>query len=400
MAVAGQPSSAGPHPPVQIASTVHPSALQNAPPQSTVIAPATNEADLAQKKLAKKKKPDPPQPLFPTNDNGTNPSSTPTPVNGQPINQYMANLQPNGHHSPSPVSQPPTQSNVPGQQYPQSTQAPSQPNQPPRPPQGAPPVSNFQAAVPPNHFFNQTTPQRNVQPKPNIPTTQGTSQQANTQHVSPPNQIHMYPHIQMQQAATNQRIAATQTQNGRATPQGQPSRGPVSSNVATAQRGSPLVANPGLNSRSPMANSQPVSQMTHPSQHPNFSPMTQSQYSLTHLRSIQNGQHLQQHIVNGGPQAGGPSPIPQGQQMQPSPDQQGHNAQMMAQYPLYGYAQMGMNYGMPPARLPQSYAWPMGLGRGMPINGQHQIPGMASNAGHPQQMLNVGKAVPGGMQGR
>jgi hypothetical protein len=128
--------------------------------------------------------------------------------------------------------------------------------------------------------------------------------------------------------------------------------------------------------------------------------MTQSQYSLTHLRSLQNGQHLQQHIVNGGPQAGGPSPIPQGQQMQPSPDQQGHNAQMMAQYPLYGYAQMGMNYGIPPARLPQSYAWPMGLGRGMPINGQHQIPGMASNAGHPQQMLNVGKAVPGGMQGR
>jgi hypothetical protein len=141
-----------------------------------------------------------------------------------------------------------------------------------------------------------------------------------------------------------------------------------------------------------MPNSQSVPQLAHPNQHPNpnFSTMS-NQYSLAHLRAMQNGQHLQPHMVNGGPQAGGPLPITQGQQMQPS-DHQGHNP-LMAQYPHMYYAQMGMNY----SRLPPGYAW--STGRGMPVNGQHQMPGMA-NAAHPQQMLNVGKVAPGGMQGR
>jgi membrane-bound lytic murein transglycosylase B len=82
--------------------------------------------------------------------------------------------------------------------------------------------------------------------------------------------------------------------------------------------------------------------------------------------------------------------------MQASQDQQGHAHPMMQQYaPMYPYAQM--NYGVQPGRLP-SY-WGMGMGRGMPV-GQHQMPGMAPNAAHSQQMLNVGKAVSGGMQGR
>jgi hypothetical protein len=108
-----------------------------------------------------------------------------------------------------------------------------------------------------------------------------------------------------------------------------------------------------------------------------------------------NNQHLSSHMVNGAPQAGGPSPMSQGQQMQPTQDQQAHAAQMMPQYQaMYNYAQ---NYGMQSGRLPPGYGWSMG--RGGPANNQHQMPGIAPN-GHPQQMLNVGKAVQGGMQGR
>jgi len=129
-----------------------------------------------------------------------------------------------------------------------------------------------------------------------------------------------------------------------------------------------------------MPNAQLHSQMTHPAQHSGF-PITQNQY---HMRPIQN---VPPHIMNGGPQPGGPSSIPQ--QLQPTQDQQGH----MSQY--YSYAQMGMSYGMH-GRLAPAYAWQMGMGRGVPGNGQH----MAPNAVHTQKMLNVGKGVPGGMQGR
>jgi hypothetical protein len=127
-----------------------------------------------------------------------------------------------------------------------------------------------------------------------------------------------------------------------------------------------------------------AAQMTHSSQHyPGV-----AQYNA-HIRAIQ---HHPPHLVNGGSQTGGPSPTPQGQQqMQPSQD-----PQMMSQYQMYGYAQMSLpNYGMVPGR---PYVWP--AGRGMSVNGQHQIPGVPPNGGHPQHMLNVGKAVPGGMQGR
>jgi hypothetical protein len=199
-------------------------------------------------------------------------------------------------------------------------------------------------------------------------------------------------YMQMQQAATPQRLAAAQNQNGRVTPQGQPSRSPINPNAATAQRGSPIVTNQGLSARSPMPNSQP---MTHTNQHPNFPTMAQSPYNHPQLRPIPNGQRLQQHMANGGPPAGGPSPILQGQQVQPSQDQQGHNTPMMPQY--YSYP---MNYGGVPHRFTPGYPWPMGIGRGVPTNGPLQMPGMLPNAAHSQQMLNVGKAVPGGMQGR
>lgn len=397
MVTEGQPSSTGPQPPLQIASTVHPFALQNVQPQSATTLSSSDGVDSTQKKAIKKKKTDSSQSSHTTTEDGANPSPTPTPVNGLPINQYNPHLQTNGHHSPPPASQPPIQPNPPGQQYPQPTQASSQPNQPQRPPQpsqNASPLSNFQAAVPPTQFVNSAPP-RNGQPKSNVPTLQATSQQGNPQ-LAPAHS--MYSHIQMQQAATAQRLAAAQNQNGRATPQGQPSRSPMNPNATTTvQRGSPLVTNQPANSRSPMPNSQPVPQLTHPNQHANFSAMAQNHYSLAHLRAIPNGQHLQPHMVNGVPQPGGPSPITQGQQMQSSQDHQGH-PQLMAQYqPVYHYAQM--NYGIPPNRIPPGYAWPVGMGRGVPVSGQHQMPGMA-NAAHPQQMLNVGKAVPGGMQGR
>lgn len=386
MPAAGQPLPTADQTPLQIASTVHPVALQSASPQGVVTAPSSNGED-AQKKMNKKK--DPSQSSDTLNDNSADPSPTPTPVNGLPVNQYMPHLQTNGHHSPSPLSQQP---NISGQQYLQPAPTSSQPQRPPQNSLNASSLPNFQAAVP-TQLFNSVAPQRNVQPKPNIPTSQGTPQQAAAQHASSQNQMHpVYPHMQMPQAATGQRLAATQNQNGRATPQGQPARTPMNPNAANAQRGSPLVTNQTLNSRSPMPNSQPGPQMTHPTnQHPNFSAMAQNQYNMAHLRAIQNGQHLQPHMMNGGPS--------QGQQMQPSQDQQGHT--MMPQYPhMYSYAQMGMNYGIQSGRLPPAYTWPVGMGRGMPINGQHQMPGMASNAAHPQQMLNVGKVVPGGMQGR
>ena len=346
----GHPPFTGPQPPVQIASTVHPSALQNAPPQNAV-ASSSNEAEPSQKKTNKKKKTDTSQPSHTENENGANPSPTPTPVNGL-SNQHMVHLQPNGHHSPSPVSQPPLQANAAGQQPPQPPQGAPHPSKPLRQPSQHPPLQNFQ--TPPPHFFSRGPPQRNVQPKPNVPTTPGMPQQANGQHVPPQNQMHVYPHRQMQQVAPAQRPVAAQNQNGRATPLGQPSGSAMNPSAATTQRGGSLVTNQGSNSRSPMPNAP---------HHPNFS-MTQNQYGVLHP------------IPNGPPVPGGPSPIPQSTQ-----DQQGHNPTIL-QYPIYGY---GMNYSRP-------YAWAM---RG-PVNGQHMA-SMAPNAGHPQPM---GKAVPGGMQGR
>ena len=171
-------------------------------------------------------------------------------------------------------------------------------------------------------------------------------------------------------------------------------------NAAAVQRGSPLVTNQALNSRSPMPNPPSLPQMNHPNQHPNFS-IAQNQYSLAHLRAMPNGQQLPLQMVNGGPHPGGPSPNPQGQQMQPSPDQQVHTTPIISPYThMYSYPQVSLGYGMQPGRLPPGYPWQMGMGRGIPVNGQHQMSGMAANAAHPQQILNVGKAVSGGMQGR
>jgi len=142
-----------------------------------------------------------------------------------------------------------------------------------------------------------------------------------------------------------------------------------------------------------MPNATAAPQIPHSGQHLNYNPMAQNQYNLAQPRAMPNNQHIPSHMVNGGAQAGG---MPQGHQLQPSQDQPGHATQMMSQYPpVFGYAQMGIhNY----ARLPPGYGWPMG--RGASVNGQHQMPGIPPNGGHPQQMLNVGKAVPGGMQGR
>lgn len=101
-----------------------------------------------------------------------------------------------------------------------------------------------------------------------------------------------------------------------------------------------------------------------------------------------NGQPISAHMANSGAQAG-PSPMSQGQQMQPLQDQQAHAAHMMQA--MYNYPQMS-NYSM---GLPPNFVWSMD--RVVPANTQYQMPGIAPNSGHPQQMLNVGK---GGMQGR
>src|SRR5882724_372894 len=98
MVAGGPPPSAAPPTPFQIASTVHPSALQNAQPQSAAAMSPPDSADSAQK-VMKKKKTDSPQSSYTTNDNGAKPSPTPTPVNGLPINQYNPHIQTNGHHS-------------------------------------------------------------------------------------------------------------------------------------------------------------------------------------------------------------------------------------------------------------------------------------------------------------
>lgn len=138
-------------------------------------------------------------------------------------------------------------------------------------------------------------------------------------------------------------------------------------------------------------NAQAIPQMTHPSQHPNFA-MTQSQFNMAAQAQIRAQFPNAAHMANGGS-----SNMPQGQ----TPEQQhAAAAAMMQQYPMYTYPGVPPNYQMRPGQMPPgSYAsWPMS--RGMPVNGQ--MPGMAPNGvgAHPQQMLNVGKAVPGGMPGR
>ena len=371
--------------PLATAFAVNPALIQNltgAPIQNgNGVVPPQPPPPPTSVDLVKKQKPN--------KVNGDNRSTaTPTPVNGGPtINQYMPHLQPNAHHSPSPVNQPPNQSNAPAQgqqQYGQPLQQVSA-----QMPQPLRPVQPTQAML---NYPQQTqlfSPQRNVQPKIGSaavpPAAQGTSQQVNTasvqngQHL----QMTMYPpHVQVQmQAAAQQRLSAGQNQNGRVTP----SRSPMNPNPTAAQRNGSGNNPPPPNSHSPMPpNAQSIPQMIHPSQHPNFA-MTQSQINM----AAQAQMRAQFPTMANGGSSNMP---PQGQ----TPEQQHVAAAMMQQYPMYSYPGVPPNFRIQPGQIPPgSYpSW-----RGMPVNGQ--IPGMVPNGvgAHPQQM-HVGKAVPGGMPGR
>ena len=376
--------------PLSSASAVNPTLLQNltgapiqngngaVPPQPP---PPPTSVDLAKKQK-------------PNKVNGDNRSTaTPTPVNGGPtINQYMPHPQPNAHHSPSPVNQPPNQPNVLAQgqqQYGQpSQQASTQMHQPLRPAQpgqqqpGQPTqaMSNYPQQT---QIFTHIPPQRNVQPKNGsaaVPhTAQGNSQHLNTTPVQNGQhpQMAMYPHAQAQmQAASQQRLSAAQNQNGRATP--------MNPNTTAAQRNG-NGNNPPPNSRSPMPpNAQAIPQMIHSNQHPNFA-MTQSQFNMAAQAQMRAQFPAAAHIANGGSNV-----PPQGQ----TAEQQHAAAAMMQQYPMYPYSGVPPNFRMQPGQMPPgSYpSWPM---RGIPMGGQ-----MPNGVGpHPQQM-HVGKAVPGGMPGR
>ena len=329
--------------------------------------------------------------------NGDNRSTaTPTPVNGGPaINPFLPHLQPNAHPSPSPVNQPPNQSNAPAQgqqQYCQpSQQASTQIHQPLRPVQpgqqqpGQPTqaMSNYPQQT---QLFSHIPPQRNVQPKAGSaavpPTAQGTPRQVNTTPVQNGQlpQMAMYPHVQAQMQAAQQRLSVGQNQNGRATP----SRSPMNPNATAAQRNG-SGNNPPPNSRSPMPpTAQAIPQMIHPNQHPNFS-MTQSQFNIAAQAQMRAQFPAVVPMINGGSS----NAPPQGQ----TPEQHAAAAAMMQQYPMYSYPGVPPNFRLQPGQIPLGYGnWPMSRG---------QVPGMAPNGvgAHPQQM-HVGKAVPGGMPGR
>jgi hypothetical protein len=267
-------------------------------------------------------------------------------------------------------------------QYPHIPAAPTPQHQ--QPPQASLPA--FQAKPSPAHYPTPLPPSRDNPARPQTVTPQQPLQLATAAAAavqSNPHaglQMHYYPHL-MQQAQPQQ-VTATQS-TGRSTPQApaHARNSPINVNQVPPQprRGSPMVANLTVASRSPMSvAAQPAPpQPSHPGQPLNYSPAA-NQYS--NLRMM--------HTM---PPSNAPTSNPQGalSAVQQPPNQDQSHIQQSSFAHMYRYP---LNYAIP-GSMP-AY-WPMGLGRGMvsgAVANQH-IPGVTPNGAQPNQTpLGLGKA--------